>query len=92
MSISKSIWEMQLGIMKNVLKLGEFKFGGKESDQFKFFKESIMNFTYDGIKRFYQQMTTEGLFDKCSCGANLRHGWTDCPECAGSGFADKKKF
>lgn len=91
MNLSKSIFELQLGVMKNQLKLGEFKFGGKDSEQFKYFKEQTMNHFYDGIKKFYQQMSSEGIFEKCSCGANLRHGWTDCPGCAGSGFVDNKK-
>jgi len=89
MNITKSIWETQLGIMKNLLKLGEFKFGGKDSEQFKYFKESVMNFVYDGSKKFFQQGVSEGMFERCSCGANLRHGWTDCTSCAGSGYKDK---
>lgn len=91
MNLAKSIFELQLGIMKNQLKLGEFKFGGKESDQFKYFKESTMNHFYDASKKFFQQMVTMEVFEKCACGANLRHGWTECPNCAGSGFTDKKK-
>ena len=91
MNLSKSIFELQLGIMKSILKLGEFKFGGKESEQFKFFKESVMNSTYDSTKKFFISGVNDGTFEKCSCGANLRHGWTDCPQCSGSGFKDIEK-
>jgi hypothetical protein len=89
-NISKNIFELNLGIMKNTLKLMEFKFGGRDSDQFKFVKEQIMNFHYDAIKRFFLDGVKEGAFEKCSCGANLRQGWRNCI-CAGSGFKDSKK-
>jgi len=89
MSISKSIFEMQLGCMKNVLKLMEFKFGGRDSEQFKYVKEQIMNFTYEGTRKFFQQGVVDGMFEKCSCGANMRHGWASCELCAGSGYKDK---
>jgi len=87
MNVAGSIFEMQLTLMKRILKLGEFKFG-KESDQFKFFKEEVMNATYEGTKKFFNQMSIEGIFEKCSCGANIRHGWKECQSCSGSGFKD----
>lgn len=87
--LAKEIFALQLGIMKNILKLGEFKFGGKDSDQFKYFKESVMNYVYDGTKKFFIQGVSNGVFEKCDCGGNLRRGWKDCPKCAGSGFCDK---
>ena len=90
MSLSKQIFTLQLGVMKNILKLMEFKFGGRDSDQFKYVKEQIMNYTYDGTKKFFTQGVIDGVFGNCSCGANLRHGYTDCPDCSGSGFCDKK--
>ena len=89
MNLAKSIFEMQLGIMKRILKLGEFKFG-KGTDEFRFYKEETMNAVYENSKKFFQQGVTEGSFEKCSCSSNLRHGWSDC-ECGGSGFIDKVK-
>jgi hypothetical protein len=80
---------MQLGVMKNTLKLMEFKFGGRDSEQFKYVKEQIMNFTYDGTKKFFIQGVADGVFEKCDCGANLRHGYTACEDCSGSGYKDK---
>lgn len=78
--------------MKNVLKLGEFKFGGKDSDQFKFFKESVMDYTYEATKKFFITNSGQGgIFERCPCSANLRHGWTECLDCSGSGFKDRKK-
>ena len=87
MNLAKSIFEMQLGIMKNTLKLMEFRFG-KENEAFRYVKEQIMNFHYDGLKKFYQQGVIDGMFEKCECGASLRKGWTSCG-CGGSGFLDR---
>lgn len=90
MTIAKSIFEMQLGTMKNVLKLMEFRFGGRESESFRYIKEQVMNFFYDGLRRFFQQGVDEGAFEPCPCGANLRKGWQKCESCSGSGYKDKK--
>jgi hypothetical protein len=87
-NIAKKIFELNLGIMKNILKLMEFKFGGRDSDQFRFVKEQIMNNFYDGMKKFFQNGTDEGIFERCSCGASMRHGWTSCEFCSGSGWKD----
>jgi hypothetical protein len=90
MNIAKSVFVMQLGIMKNLLTLFEFKFGGRDSDQYKYVKEQIMNYVYEGLKKFYQEGVELGIFEKCPCGANLRKGFRNC-ECGGSGFHDKIK-
>lgn len=89
-NLAKSVFVMQLGIMKNTLKLMEFKFGGRDSEQFKYVKEQIMNFTYDGTKKFFIQGVADGVFEKCSCSSNLRHGYnSECEDCSGSGYKDK---
>jgi hypothetical protein len=90
MNLAKSIFEMQLAIMKRILKLGEFKFG-KDSDQFRFYKEETMNAVYENSKKLFQQGVSEGVFEKCDCGANLRHGWKSCESCCGSGFKEIAK-
>jgi hypothetical protein len=83
------IFEMQLGIMKSILRLMEFKFGGRDSDQYKYIKEQLMNYIFDATKKFFQQGLIEGIFEKCKCSANLRQGWKECSLCSGSGFCDK---
>ena len=88
--LSKNIFALMLGIMKNQLKLAEFRFGGKESDTYKYYKEQTMNHFYDATKKFYLQGVIDGLFETCECGASLRHGWSQhCQQCAGCGFKDK---
>lgn len=87
-SLSTSIWELQMGVMKNVLKLMEFRFGGRDTEAYRYVKEQVMNYTYEATKKFFIQGTAAGLFERCECGANLRHGWNSCQSCAGSGFRD----
>ena len=89
MNVAKSIFEMNLDIMKRILSLGEFKFN-KDTDQFKFFKQETMNAVYEGTKKFYLKGVKEGTFEPCDCGASLRHGWDKCESCGGSGFKDKE--
>lgn len=88
-SLSKGIWNLVMGIMKNQLKLAEFRLGDRSSESFKYYKEMTMNHFYEATKRFFQEGVAIELFERCSCGANLRHGWTNCDFCAGSGFKDK---
>ena len=87
--LSKMIFETQLSIMKRMLKLGEFKFK-KDTDEFKFYKEEVMNAVYEGTKKLFIQMMDAGILEKCPCSGNLRHGWTSCGCCAGSGYRDKE--
>jgi len=87
MGMTKNIFEMQLDIMKKGLSLGEFKFG-KDTDQFKYFKQELMNFHYEGLKKFFLKGVKDGDFLACDCGASLRHGWQACSFCAGSGYKD----
>ena len=98
-SLAKGIFNLMMGIMKNQLKLAAFRLGGGTKDEtgktidsepYKYFKEQTMNHFYEATKRFYQEGVAIGLFERCPCGANLRKGWKDCPDCAGSGYRDKK--
>lgn len=90
-NFSKAVFESQLGTMKNILKLMEFKFGGRDSEQYKYIKEQVMNYFYEAMKKFFLNGVDNGMFEKCSCGLNIRHGWQkECNFCAGSGFRDKK--
>lgn len=88
-NLSKSIFLMQLDIMKSVLKLMEFRFGGREGEPYKYVKEQIMNFFYEGLKKFFQNGIKNGTFERCSCQSNLRQGFKKCEFCGGSGFCDK---
>jgi len=91
MNVAKPIWELMLGVMKSQLKLAEFRLGGKDNESFRFWKEQTMNNFFDGSKKFFQQGVSDGIFEKCSCDSNLRHGWADCEFCHGCGYKDVQK-
>jgi hypothetical protein len=82
---------MLLGAMKSQLSLGEFRFGGKESESFRYFKQQTMNTFYEGAKKFYKDGIEKGVFEPCPCGANIRHGYKTCQWCHGSGYRDVEK-
>lgn len=90
-NLSKAIFETQLSIMKSILRLMEFKFGGRESEQYRYAKEQAMNYFYNNTKKLFEQLVSEGTVERCVCGANIRHGWTSCESCSGSGFRDRIK-
>ena len=76
MQIAKAIFHNNLYIMKKILDLGEFKLG-KKSDDYKY------------LKKLFKQMFDEKIVIKCNCGANIRHGYTDCEFCGGCGYKTK---
>ena len=88
--IAKNVFLMTLTIMKSTLSLLEFKLG-KQTEDYKYAKKQIMDFTYNGLKKLFKQLQETKIIDKCSCGANLRTGYKSCDLCGGSGFCNKNK-
>jgi len=85
MNIAEQLFLTSLNIMKSVLDLAEFKFG-KDSEDFKYFKKQIMNVTYSNLQETFRKLELDNEIEKCECKANLRHGYTDCKNCHGSGY------
>ncbi len=85
MNIAETLFLNCLNNMKQVLDLGEFKFG-KESDSFKFYKKQVMDIFYKGLSETFKQLERENEIERCSCKASLRHGYTKCPDCHGAGY------
>lgn len=85
MNIAEKLFLQGLNNMKQVLDLGEFKFG-KNSVEFKFYKKQVMDIFYNGLAETFKQLESENEIEKCSCNANLRHGYTDCLKCHGAGY------
>lgn len=83
--IAKTIFLQNLEIMKQILDLGEFKLGRK-SDDFKYYKREVMDYFFDGMKKLFKQWEQEKLIEKCLCKARLRHGYSKCEFCGGSGY------
>ena len=88
--ISKMIFERQLTIMKEILRMGEFKFG-KKSEEYKFFKEKVMDAVYVGTRVLFKDLEKEGVVETCSCKGTLRDGYQDCRFCSGCGYKIKEE-
>jgi hypothetical protein len=86
--VLKEIFWLCLGIMKNILSLAEFKLG-KNTDDYKYFKKEVMDYFYNGLNKFYENLVKKSILKKCVCGAKLRHGYSPCKDCGGSGYTVK---
>ena len=86
--LCKEIFLLNLDIMKKNLDLVEFKLG-KDTKDFKFCKKEIMNFTYNSLKKFFEELVKKEVITKCECKANLRQGYSNCKFCGGCGYIDK---
>jgi hypothetical protein len=89
MQIAKGIFHKNLSIMKQILDLGEFKLG-KNSEDFKYFKKQIFDFTYKGLQSLFKQLGDENIIKKCPKNCSIRKGYSDC-ECGGSGYINVKE-
>lgn len=83
--LAKLIFHTNLTVMKKVLDLAEFKLG-KGSDEYKYFKSQIMDYFYINLSNLFKTLLDAKLLFKCECGASIRKGYSDCPQCGGSGF------
>ena len=83
--VVKEIFWFSLSIMKSILSLAEFKLG-KNSDDYKYFKKEVMDYFYNNLYKFYENFVKKGIFEHCTCGAKLRHGYSSCSNCGGSGY------
>jgi hypothetical protein len=86
--IIKEIFWLCLGIMKSILSLAEFKLG-KNTDDYKYFKKEIMDYFYNGLNKFYENLLKKNILKRCTCGAKVRHGYSPCKDCGGSGYTVK---
>lgn len=85
MNIAKEIFLNNLTQMKEILGIGEFKFG-KDSDEYKYFKKQVMNASYNNLTNLFNTLKNENVIERCKCNSNLRRGYTDCETCNGAGF------
>ena len=85
--VGKIIFERQLSIMKQILRMGEFKFG-RDTEQYKFFKEKVMDSVYIGTRVLFKDLEKEGVLKVCDCKGNVRDGYSGCSFCSGCGFCN----
>lgn len=88
MNIPQQVFLSNLTQMKEVLSIGEFKFG-KDSDEYRYFKKQVMDAFYNNLKELFRTLEVENIIEKCDCKGNLRHGYTKCPKCHGAGYLNK---
>lgn len=86
--IPKLVFLASLSIMKKILDLISFKVDKKSSD-YKYYKQEIMNYFYNGLKKLFKQLSDEKAIIKCDCKHSLRKGYSNCTFCGGSGFKNK---
>jgi len=84
--LARAIYLAQLDILKKTLDLIEFK-EGKDSDNFKFLKKQLFDYTYLNLSKLFKQLEDEGLIKRCTKKCSIRQGYTDC-ECNGSGYTN----
>jgi len=82
--LPKSIFTMSLSIMKKILDLGKYKLG-KDSEDFIYYKQQVMEYTYISLKKLFKLMVEEKLIERCPKKCSLRNGYSKC-ECGGSGY------
>jgi len=88
-NIAEIIFLNSLEAMKEILDLGEYKLGNNSKD-YEYFKRRVMDIVYSRLNKTLKRLEEKELIVKCSCSANLRHGYTKCPMCHGAGYMNKE--
>lgn len=84
-ALARSIFIMSLSVMKKTLDLGKYKLG-KDSEDFIYYKQQIMDFTYNNLKKLFKQLEENKIIKRCSNKCSIRKGYSDCKYCNGSGY------
>lgn len=90
--IAKAIYLRNMSGMKEILNLGEIKFGSRSSDPYKYFKKVVMDAYYTAMLDVFKGYEMEGLIQKCPCGTTIREGYKPCPKCNGAGYCNSEEF
>ena len=90
--IAKAIYLRHMSAMKEILNLGEIKFGSRNSDPYKYFKKVVMDSMYNGMLDVLDAMVREGILCKCQCGTTIRNGYKQCSKCNGAGYCNSDEF
>ena len=88
--LASLIYLEQLSVMKKILDLVSFKLG-KESDDFKYIRQEIMNHTYNNLQKLFKKLEEEKIIRRCDKKCSIRQGYTDCI-CKGSGYINNEQI
>lgn len=84
--LAKAIYLINMSAMKEILNLGEFKIGSRDSEDYKYFKKVVMDQFYNSMTDVFKDLEDKGLLDKCNCGTTIRKGYKTCSFCNGASF------
>lgn len=90
--LAKAIYLRNMASMKEILNLGEFKIGGRDSKEYKFFKKVVMDQFYNSMSDLFAGLESKGVLMKCPCGTSIRQGYKQCPNCSGAGHCNSEEF
>jgi len=90
--VAKAIYLRHMSAMKEVLNLGEMKFGNRESPAYKTYKKIVMDAFYNAMLDVLVSMEMAGILKKCPCGTTIRQGYQTCPGCNGAGYCNADAF
>jgi DnaJ-class molecular chaperone len=90
--LSKTIYLRQMSAMKDILNLGEMKFGDRNNETYRYFKKVVMDAFYVGMSDVFEALAREGLVEKCDCGTGIRQGYKTCAKCNGAGYKNTDEF
>lgn len=94
LQIAKIIFFKHKNTLKKLLQMGEFKFGGRKSQEYKFFKKNCSDYVYEQLKQILKLLEIMKISEKCECGCSIekREGTQPCLSCGGSGYKNTECF
>jgi hypothetical protein len=90
--VAKAIFLREITGMKNILNMGEFRIGNRNSSEFKYFRKVVMDEYYQAMIDLFTKLQTKGVLKKCQCNADIREGYDACPLCNGAGWCNTEEF
>lgn len=86
--IAKMLYYKHKQSMKDILRMGEFKFGGRKSEGYKHYRKKVMETFYSQLNQILDLLSEKGLIEECGCGHSIdsRSGYQPCQNCAGCGM------
>jgi hypothetical protein len=86
--VAKAVYLRHMSAMKELLNLGEIKFGDRNSSAYKLYKKVTMDEFYNAMSEVFEAMERAGMLRKCPCGTSIRQGYKTCDKCNGAGHCN----
>jgi hypothetical protein len=90
--LAKALYLRNMSGMKEILNMGEFRIGNRESKEYKFFKKVVMDEFYNAMTDLFTKLEAKGVLIKCPCGTGIRQGYKPCSHCNGAGHCNAPEF